>query len=289
MAILVDDNTRVLIQGITGQVGAFQTKVMLDYGTKILAGVTPGKGGEHIHGILVYDFVEEALNEHDINVALSFVPGPYAMDAAFEAIDAGIDFVVILAEGIPNLDFMKVKMFADKKEVLVLGPDTPGIISPGKTKVGVHPDRMFMEGNIGVLSKSGALSYETCKILTESSIGQSTVVGIGGGPIRGLTQTDILEMFEKDGGTDIVVLLGEIGGTMEEIAADYIKKMTKPVIALIVGRAAPEGKRMGHAGAIIQGDKGTAAGKIEALKDSGAFIAKSPTDIPQLIASINRR
>lgn len=289
MAILVDENTKVLVQGITGRVGSFQTKIMLDYGTKILAGVTPGKGGKIIHGIPVYNSVEEALNKHDINVALSFVPGAYVKDAAFEAIDAGIDFVVILAEGIPNLDFMKVKRFADKQGVLILGPDTPGIISPGKSKVGVHPNRMFIEGNVGVLSKSGALSYETCKILTESNIGQSTVVGIGGGPIWGLTQAGILKMFAKDGGTDVIVLLGEIGGTMEEMAADYIRKMTKPVIALIVGRSAPEGKRMGHAGAIIQRGRGTAADKIEALKNAGAFIAKSPTDIPQLIASVNER
>jgi len=287
LAILVDKDTRVLVQGITGQVGSFQTKIMLNYGTKIVAGVTPGKGGLYVHEIPVYDLIEEAVDEHDVDVALSFVPGRYAADAAFEAVEAHVDLVVILAAEIPNIDFMKVIRVADEQRVLVLGPDTPGAISPGKSKVGVHPNRMFTEGNIGVLSKSGALAYETCKVLTEHGIGQSTVVGIGGGPIWGLTQTDILEMFEKDEETAAVVLLGEIGGTMEETAAEYIgKKMTKPVVALIVGRSAPEGKRMGHAGAIIKRGKGTAADKIKALKDAGALIAKSPKEIPQLISSV---
>lgn len=287
MAILVNKDTRVLVQGITGRVGSFQTKTMLDYGTKIVAGVTPGKGGLYVHDIPVYDLVEEAVDEHDVDVALSFVPGRYAADAALEAIEAGVDLLVILAAEIPNIDFMKVISFADEQGVLVLGPDTPGVISPGKSKVGVHPNKMFTEGNVGVLSKSGALSYETCKVLTEHGIGQSTVVGIGGGPIWGLTQIDILDMFEKDEETHVVVLLGEIGGTMEETAAEYIsKKMAKPVVALIVGRSAPKGKRMGHAGAIIQRGKGTAADKIKALKDAGALIAKSPKEIPQLISSL---
>lgn len=286
MAILVDKDIRVLVQGITGRVGSFQTKIMLDYGTKIVAGVTPGKGGTYVHDVPVYDLVEEAVDEHDVDVALSFVPGRYAADAAFEAIEPHVDLVVMLAAEIPNIDFMKVIRVADEKRVLVLGPDTPGVISPGKSKVGVHPNKMFTEGNVGVLSKSGALSYETCKVLTEHGIGQSTVVGIGGGPIWGLTQTDILEMFEKDEETHVVVLLGEIGGTMEETAAEYIrKKMTKPVVALIVGRSAPKGKRMGHAGAIVQRGKGTATDKIKALKDAGALIAKSPKEIPQLISS----
>lgn len=259
---------------------------MLDYGTKIVAGVTPGKGGGYVYNVPVYDLIEEAVDEHDVDVALSFVPGRYAADAAFEVIEAGVDLVVMLAAEIPNIDFMKVIRVADEQRVLILGPDTPGVISPGKSKVGVHPNKMFTEGNIGVLSKSGALSYETCKVLTEHGIGQSTAVGIGGGPIWGLTQTDILEMFEKDEETDVVVLLGEIGGTMEETAAEYIrKKMMKPVVALIVGRSAPKGKRMGHAGAIIQRGKGTAADKIKALKDAGALIAKSPKEIPQLISS----
>lgn len=287
MAILVNKDTKVLVQGITGQVGSFQTKIMLDYGTKIVAGVTPGKGGTYVHDIPVYDLIEEAVDRHEFDVALSFVPGRYAADATFEAIEAHVYLVVILAAEIPNIDFMKVIRVADEQGVLVLGPDTPGVISPGKSKVGVHPNRMFTEGNIGVLSKSGALSYETCKVLTKYGIGQSTVVGIGGGPIWGLTQTDILEMFEKDEETDVVVLLGEIGGTMEETAAEYIRKrMTKPIVALIVGRSAPKGKRMGHAGAIIQRGKGTAADKIKALKDAGALIAKSPKEIPQMISSL---
>ena len=289
MAILVNKDTRVLVQGITGRVGSFQTKIMLDYGTKIVAGVTPGKGGTYVHDVPVYDLVEEAVDEHDVDIALSFVPGRYAADASFEAIEARANLVVILAAEIPNIDFMKVTKFADEQGVLILGPDTPGVISPGKSKVGVHPNRMFTEGNVGVISKSGALSYETCKVLTEHGVGQSTVVGIGGGPMWGLTQADVLEMFEQDEETDVVVLLGEIGGKMEENAAEYIrKKMTKPVVSLIVGREAPKGKRMGHAGAIIQRGKGAAADKIKALKDAGALIAKSPEEIPQLTNSIRK-
>ena len=289
MAILVNKDTRVLVQGITGRVGSFQTKIMLDYGTKIVAGVTPGKGGTYVHNIPVYDLIQEAADEHDVDVALSFVPGRYAADAAFEAIEAGVDLEVILAAEIPNIDFMKVTKFADEQGVLILGPDTAGLISPGKSKVGVHPNRMFTEGNVGVISKSGALSYESCKVLTEHGVGQSTVVGIGGGPLWGLTQTDVLEMFEEDEETDVVVFLGEIGGTMEETAAEYIRKrMRKPVVALIVGRNVPKGKRMGHAGAIIQRGKGAAADKIKALKDAEALIARSPEEIPRLISSIRK-
>jgi succinyl-CoA synthetase alpha subunit len=284
LAILVNKETRVLVQGITGRVGSFQTKIMMEYGTKVVAGVTPGKGGTSINGVPVYDLVEEAL-VHEPNVAISFVPGPYATDAAFEAIDAGLDLIVMIPEGIPNIDVLKLIRYAKGRGTLILGPDTPGVISPGKAKVGVHPHRMFMEGNVGVISRSGSLSYDTCKILTENGIGQSTVVGIGGGPIWGLTEMDVLEMFERDDETQAIVLLGEVGGTMEERAADYIKdNITKPVVAVIVGRHAPLGKRMGHAGAIIERGKGSATSKINALKSAGVLIAKYPRDVPKLVS-----
>lgn len=289
MAILIDEKTRVLVQGITGRVGSFQTKIMIEYGTNVVAGVTPGKGGTSIHGVPVYDLVEEAV-VHDPDVAISFVPGPYATDSTFEAIGGGLDLVVLIPEGIPNLDVLKLIRYAKERGTLLLGPDTPGVISPGRGKAGVHPHRLFMEGNVGVISKSGSLSYDTCKSLTENEIGQSTVVGIGGGPIWGLTEIDILEMFERDDETEVVVLLGEVGGTMEERAAEYIKSsVTKPVIGLIVGRYAPKGKRMGHAGAIIERGKGSATSKIEALRGAGVIIAKYPRDIPRVVSPFIKR
>lgn len=289
MTILIDEKTKVLVQGITGRVGSFQTKIMIDYGTNVVVGVTPGKGGTSIHGVSVYDLVEEAA-VHDPNVAISFVPEPYATDSTFEAIDGGLDLIVLITEGIPNLDVLKLIRYAKKRGTLILGPDTPGVISPGKSKVGVHPHRMFVEGNVGVISKSGSLSYDTCKILTENGVGQSTVVGIGGGPIWGLTEIDILEMFERDDETEVIVLLSEVGGTMEERAAEYIKdSITKPVIGLIVGRYAPKGKRMGHAGAIIERGKGSATSKIEALKSAGVTIAKYPKDIPRVVSPFLKR
>ena len=284
MAILIDEGTNVLIQGATGSVGAFQTKIMLEYGTRVVAGVTPGKGGQDVHGVPVYNFVREACSEHEVDAALSFVPHRFALDAAIEVIDAGVPFLVLTAEGVPERDMMRLLHHAAKKGVRVLGPDTPGLISPGKCKVGVHPDRMFSPGKVGVLSKSGALSYEVGKALTESGVGQSTVVGIGGGPLWGLTQEEVLTMFEQDPETEVVVLLGEVGGTMEYAAASFIESsMRKPVVALIVGRAAPRGAQMGHAGAIVEGDRGTAASKIAALEAAGAYIARSPSDIPQII------
>ena len=284
MAILVHENTRVLVQGITGRVGSFQTKVMQEYGTNIVAGVTPGKGGTMVDGIPVYDLVEEALSEHEADVALSFVPARFAKDAAIEAIDNGIHFVVLTAEGIPDQDVLTVLNYAAIKGIKVLGPDTPGLVSPGKCKVGVHPDRVLKEGHVGLVSKSGALSYEVCKLLTEHGIGQSTIVGIGGGPLWGLTQREVLEMFEEDPDTKVVVMLGEVGGTMEHEAAAFIKKdMTKPVISLIVGRTAPKGARMGHAGAIIEGEGETAASKIRALRNAGSLVAKDPAEILSFI------
>jgi len=280
MTILVHDNTRVLVQGITGRVGSFQTKVMREYGTKIVAGVTPGKGGTVVDGIPVYDLVEEALSEHEADVALSFVPARFAKHGAIEAIDSGIYVVVLTAAGIPDQDILTVLHYATIKGIKVLGPDTPGVVSPGKCKAGVHPKRVLKEGHVGVVSKSGALSYEVCKLLTEHGIGQSTIVGIGGGPLWGLTQREILEMFEGDPDTSLVVLLGEVGGTMEHETAAFIEQhITKPVISLVVGRAAPTGARMGHAGAIIEGERETAQSKISALRKAGSLIAQNPDEI----------
>ena len=287
MCILVDEDTRVIVQGITGTVGSFQSKVMLDYGTKVVAGVTPGKGGQEIYGVPVYDLVEEAVEENGGDTAISFVPGPFAADGALESIEAGLGLIVVMAEGVPLLDVMRVMNLAAEREISIIGPDTAGVISPGKCKVGVHPHKLFKEGNIGVISKSGALSYEVSKALSEAGIGQSTVIGIGGGPMWSLTQVDALEMFERDDETEGIVLLGEIGGAMEEEAAEYISyRVSKPIVALIVGRHAPEGERMGHAGAIIHHGRGLAEGKIKALRAAGAHVVKGPREIPPLIKEL---
>ena len=287
MAILIDKNSRVLVQGITGQVGSFQTKVMKEYGTDIVAGVTPGKGGMKVHEIPVYDFVEEALQEHEVDAAISFVPARLAKDAALEAIDGGIRFLVVTTEGIPDQDVLTIINYAASKGITVLGPDTPGLISPGRCKLGVHPNRMFTEGRVGVLSKSGALSYEVCRVLTENGIGQSTVVGIGGGPLWGLSQQAVLKMFQNDPETEVIVLLGEVGGTTEQDAAAFIERyMDKPVVSLIVGRSAPKGAQMGHAGAIIEGEEGTAESKIKTLRSAGSLIARSPSEIPEIIKTV---
>jgi succinyl-CoA synthetase alpha subunit len=287
VCILVDRDTRVIIQGITGTVGSFQSKVMLDYGTKVVAGVTPGKGGMSVHGVPVYDLVEEAVGEHGGDVVLSFVPGPYSADAAIESILAGVKLVVMTAEGVPLYDTAKVMRLAGENGVMVIGPDTAGVISPGRGKAGVHPDKLFLEGGVGVVSKSGALSYEVSKALTEAGLGQSTVVGIGGGPMWGFTQVDALRLFQEDGGTDAVVLLGEIGGSMEEDAADYVRRhVSKPVVSLIVGRHAPEGERMGHAGAIISHGSGAAEHKISALSDAGVHVVKGPREIPLVLKEL---
>lgn len=284
MSILINKETRVLVQGITGRSGALQTKVMLDYGTKIVAGVTPGKGGSTVHGVPVYDFAADALKEYPADAAISFVPPPFAKDASFEIIDSGIRLLVLTAEGIPDHDVLRIIAYARAKGTMVLGPSTAGLIAPGKCKVGAHPPRMFMEGHVGVVSKSGALSYEAGKTLTEAGLGQSTVVAIGGGPIWGLTQREALALFQEDEETDIIVLLGEIGGSMEEEAAAFIaRRVTKPVVAMIVGRAAPPGRSLGHAGAIIEGSRGTAQAKIEALSQAGAHIARTPQEIVRVI------
>ena len=289
MCILVDRDTRVIIQGITGTVGSFQAKVMLDYGTNIVAGVTPGKGGDRVYGVPVYDFMEEAVYEHGGDVVLSFVPGQFSADAAIESIQAGLKLVIMTAEGVPLHDVMRVMNLAKEKGVMVIGPDTAGVISPGRGKAGVHPNKLFKEGRIGVVSKSGALSYEVSKALTESGMGQSTVVGIGGGPMWGFTQVDALKLFQEDKQTEAIVLLGEIGGSMEEESADYIKRfVTKPVVSLIVGRHAPTGERMGHAGAIVQHGKGLASDKLIALNAAGVRVVIGPRDIPLTLNELLR-
>ena len=287
MSILIDKNTKVLILGITGKSGRLQTEIMKKYGTNIAAGVTPGKGGAEVEGIPVYDFVKEATDQYNIDAAISFVPPPYLKDSCFEAIENNIKLLVISTEGIPEHDVVEILQFAKNKGTRILGPGSAGLIAPGKCKLGAHPPQLYREGRVGVVSKSGALSYEIGKTLTENGIGQSTVVGLGGGPFWGLTQSNILQLFEKDDETDIIILLGEIGGTMEEEAAKLIKeKIHKPVIALIVGKSAPKGKSLGHAGAIIEGNLGTAESKINALREAGVLIANNHMEIVKLIKKI---
>jgi succinyl-CoA synthetase alpha subunit len=284
MSILIDKNTKVVVQGITGRDGAFHTKQMLDYGTKIVAGVTPGKAGEKIEGVPVFDSVKEAKDATRANTSVIYVPSKFAVDAIYEAADAGVDLVVCISEGVPAMDMLKVYNYLKGKKTRLLGPNTPGLISPGVTKVGIMPGQIHMKGNVGVVSRSGTLTYEVVYHLTNSGIGQSTCLGIGGDQIVGTGFLDVLEMFEKDPRTKAVVLIGEIGGTDEEEAAAFIKKnMTKPVVAFVAGRTAPPGKRMGHAGAIIAGGSGTAAEKIIAFNKAGIKVAESPAEISVLV------
>jgi len=288
VAILIGKETNVLVQGITGRAGAPQTKVMKEYGTRVVAGVTPGKAGQSVEGVPVYDLISEACKEHRIDAAISFVPAALAKDACFEIIDNGIKFFVLTTEGIPDHDVVSIVSYARLKGARMLGPGTAGCISPGKCKLGAHPPRFYALGHIGLVSKSGALSYEIGKTLTEAGIGQSTVLAIGGGPVWGLTQREVVQLFQDDPETEAIVILGEIGGTMEEEAADLIRSgaVTKPVVAMIVGRAAPQGKSLGHAGAIIEGNRGTAQAKIETLRDAGAYIARTPADMVEIIREL---
>lgn len=287
MSVLINKNTKVLVLGITGRSGKLQTEIMKKYGTNIVAGVTPGKGGSEVEEIPVYGFVKEAIDNHNIDAAISFVPPPYAKDSCFEVIENNIKFLVITAEGIPDHDIVEIIKYAEFKGTRILGPGSAGLISPGKCKLGAHPPRMYREGHIGIVSKSGALSYEVGKTLTEYGMGQSTVVAIGGGPFWGLAQSDIIKLFQQDEETKIIILLGEIGGTMEEEAAKFIKeKVNKPVIALIVGKSAPKGKSLGHAGAIIEGNLGTAESKINALRKAGVLIANNHMEIVKLVKKI---
>lgn len=284
MAILVDKNTKLLVQGITGREGRFHTEQMIEYGTDVVAGVTPGKGGEWVLGKPVFDTVKAAREATGANATVIYVPAAFCADAIFEAVDAGIELIVAITEGVPVLDMMKVRARVDQSTSRLIGPNCPGLLTPGQAKVGIMPGHIAMPGNVGVVSRSGTLTYEVVQALTNKGIGQSTCVGIGGDPVNGTNFIDVLELFEEDAQTEKVVLIGEIGGTDEEKAANFIANyMTKPVVAFIAGRTAPPGKRMGHAGAIVEGGAGTAEGKIAALHAAGVKVADHPEQIPELL------
>ncbi|MDH7512564.1 MAG: succinate--CoA ligase subunit alpha [Clostridiales bacterium] len=280
MSILIDKKTRVVVQGITGGEGTFHTQKMIEYGTKIVAGVTPGKGGMTHLGVPVFNTVAEAVEKAGANAAAIFVPPFFAADAIMEAADAGISVIVCITEGIPTFDMIKAKAFLKNRPVSLIGPNTPGIISPGKCKIGIMPGHIHTPGTIGIISRSGTLTYEAVQQVSKMGFGQSTAVGIGGDPIVGMKYIDLLKLFKKDKGTEAVIIIGEIGGTAEEEAAEYIKKeFNKPVVSFIAGQTAPPGRRMGHAGAIIAGGKGTAKEKMEALEAARVLVAKSPAEI----------
>ncbi len=291
MAILVDENTRVIVQGITGLVGGMQTKLMLEYGTKVVAGVTPRRGGAEVHGVPVYDTFKEAMAEHpEANASISFVPAPFLLDAALEAIDSGISIYVMVTDLVPFLDAVRIINFAERGGVQVIGPNTAGVTSPGKCKLGIHPVHLIKPGSVGVMSRSGGLSYEMAAELTYREIGQSTLVDIGGDPVVGMGFGELIRMYEEDRDTEVMVMLGEVGGTAEEEAAEIIRKeVSKPVVALIVGRQAPPGKRMGHAGAIVMERMGTANSKIEALRRAEVYIAKHIREVSEHCEKILRR
>ena len=280
MSILIDKKTRVVVQGITGGEGTFHTQRMLEYGTKVEAGMTPGKGGTKHLGVPVFNTVAEAVKAEGANAAAIFVPPFFAADAIMEAADAGVSVVVCITEGIPTFDMIKVKTFLREKPVALIGPNTPGIISPGKCKIGIMPGHIHKPGTIGIISRSGTLTYEAVQQVTGQGYGQSTALGIGGDPIVGLKYIELLKLFRDDPETEAVILIGEIGGTAEEEAAEYIKKdFPKPVVGFIAGQTAPPGRRMGHAGAIISGGKGTAKEKMDALRAAGVHVAQSPAEI----------
>lgn len=283
MAIIIDETTRVLVQGMTGNQGRFHTGQMLEFGTNIVAGVSAGKGGQEVHGLPVFNTVAEALEKTEVDATVLFIPAPILKDFAFEAMENGIKKVVIITEHVPLHDAMEIMAYAKDNEVTVIGPNTFGLISPGKCKIGIMPNRIYKPGNIGIVARSGTLSYEIANGLTSNGIGQSTVVGLGGDRVVGLSFVDVLRQFEKDPDTEAVILVGEIGGNAEEIASEYIKEMTKPVVALLAGRSAPPGKRMGHAGAIIERGTGTYKGKVTALEAAGAIVATLPWEVPGLL------
>jgi succinyl-CoA synthetase alpha subunit len=285
MGIIIDKDTRAIVQGITGTQGSFHTKLMLEYGTKIVAGTSPGKGGTRFENVPIYDTVEEAQKEDPADASMIFVPAPFAVDAAMEAIDNGIKTVVIITEHIPIRDSISLMAFARENKAVVIGPNTPGIITPGECKLGIMPAHIFKPGSIGMISRSGTLTYEIAASLTGKGLGQSTCLGLGGDPITGLNFIDVLKMFRNDAHTKAVVLIGEIGGNLEELTAGYIEEeeYPKPVVAYVAGRSAPPGKRMGHAGAIIMGKAGTAESKIEAFKKAGVQVAEKPGDVAELM------
>lgn len=288
MSILINKDTRVVVQGITGKEGTFHTQQCIEYGTNVVAGVTPGKGGTMWEGkVPVYNTVAEAVEKEGANAALIFVPPAFCADAISEAVDAGVEVIVTITEGIPALDMMKVKRSMKGKHVRMVGPNCPGVITPEECKMGIMPGYIFKKGPVGLISRSGTLTYEAVWQCTERGIGQSTCIGIGGDPIVGSTMVDLLKLFNEDPETELVVLIGEIGGTAEEEAAEYIKEeFTKPVVAFVAGRTAPPGRRMGHAGAIIAGGKGTAPEKIAALKEAGVHVAESPAEIGTTVARV---
>ena len=284
MGILIDSKTRVVIQGITGRQGRFHTQELLRYGTRIVAGVSPGKEGESVHGVPVFDDMETALRKFTVDASIIFVPAPFAEDAAMEAICSGIGLLVIITEHIPLHDTLRILQSAQASGTIIVGPNTPGIITPGRSKLGIMPSNTFIPGRVGVVSRSGTLTYEVVDRLTSNGLGQSTCVGIGGDPVIGTRFSNILEMFETDNATDVVVLIGEIGGRAEEEASTFIeKRMAKPVVAYIAGISAPPGKRMGHAGAIVQGKSGTAEGKIKELSNAGVEVVTKPSMIPKAV------
>ncbi len=287
MSILVDTNTRLLVQGITGREASFHTQQCVAYGTKVVAGVTPGKGGTVHEGVPVYNTVEEAVRKEGANATVIFVPPPFAADAIMEAASADVPLIVCITEGIPTMDMVRAWTLLSKSKSRLIGPNCPGIISPGKCKIGIMPGRIFKEGNIGVVSRSGTLTYEGVWQLTGRNLGQSTCIGIGGDPIVGTSFIDVLQMFNADPDTHAVVMMGEIGGSAEEEAANYITEdMKKPVVGFIAGQTAPPGRRMGHAGAIISGGKGTAAEKMDAMKKCGIHVVTSPADIGGAVAKL---
>jgi len=285
MPILIGRKTKAIVWGITGSQGQFHTQLMLEYGTKIVAGVTPGRGGQQVHNVPVFDTAKEALEHEEADAAIIFVPAAFAKDATLEAVIANLNPVIVITEGIPVRDEIQMMEIAHQKGTTIIGPNTPGIITPGQCKLGIMPGHIFKPGKIGLVSRSGTLTYEIAASLTNSGLGQTTCLGIGGDPVVGLNFVDVLKMFKKDPVTRAIAMIGEIGGNAEENAAEYVKKTKypKPIAAYIAGRAAPPGKRMGHAGAIITGKAGTAETKIEALKSAGVKIAMKPGDIAKLI------
>ncbi|PIC81410.1 succinate--CoA ligase subunit alpha [Sporosarcina sp. P18a] len=287
MSIYVNKDTKVIVQGITGSTALFHTQQMLEYGTKIVAGVTPGKGGQTAEGVPVFDTVEEAVKETGATVSIIYVPAPYAADAIMEGVDAGLDMTICITEHIPVLDMIKVKRYMEGKKTRLIGPNCPGVITADETKIGIMPGYIHTKGHVGVVSRSGTLTYEAVHQLTQEGIGQTTAVGIGGDPVNGTNFIDVLKAFNEDPETYAVVMIGEIGGTAEEEAAAWIKEnMTKPVVGFIGGQTAPEGKRMGHAGAIISGGKGTAADKIKALQAADVQVADTPSVIGETLIKV---
>jgi succinyl-CoA synthetase alpha subunit len=287
MSVLVDENTRLLVQGISGKTGAFHTRQAKEYGTKVVAGVTPGKGSTEFEGTPVFDTIEEAVRKTGANASVIYVPPPFAADAILEAIAAEVALVVCITEGIPTIDMVQVnRVLGSQSKTRLIGPNCPGVISPGKCKIGIMPGYIHKPGHVAVVSRSGTLTYEGVHQLTELGIGQSTCIGIGGDPVKGMDFVDALELFERDPDTHAVLMMGEIGGSSEEAAAAFVKsKMSKPVAAFIAGQTAPPGKRMGHAGAIISGGKGTASEKIAALEAAGIAVARTPAEMGATLAS----